>query len=355
MPSARTTSRASTRRRGLAERQVDARHLDLAGGWPSTVRPLGLVPPTTWRWRRAPPANSPRQRAEVEPRHHLADRPLRRDLPADSSTMRGREPRHLGERVADVEDRRCPPRRAAARYRAGSRALRASSSEASGSSISSSRGRGQQRAADRDALLLAARKRAGPAVEQRADAEQVDDLGRGCRAAARRRRTSGHRAGCGARSDAGTAGRPGTRSRCGAGARHEDAALRCRAAARRRATIRPRSGRSRPAIDVDQRGLAGSRAAEQRRHAGRRLAKRDVEIEARRARLATSTSSIRCRAPCRRHRPRQQLGGEQRGEGDGDRDQRQPQRAGLAAGDLGEGVDRRAAGSGSRPGCWRRR
>ncbi len=33
----------------------------------------------------------------------------------------------------------------------------------------------QQRAADRDALALAARELAGPAVEQVADVEQVDD------------------------------------------------------------------------------------------------------------------------------------------------------------------------------------
>ena len=55
--------------------------------------------------------------------------------------------------------------------------MRASSSEASGSSISSSRGLREQRPADRDALLLAARQlgRAG-ASSRCADAEQLDDL-----------------------------------------------------------------------------------------------------------------------------------------------------------------------------------
>ena len=52
--------------------------------------------------------------------------------------------------------------------------MRASSSEASGSSISSRRGLGEQRPADGDALLLAARQPARPALEQAADAEQVD-------------------------------------------------------------------------------------------------------------------------------------------------------------------------------------
>ena len=47
---------------------------------------------------------------------------------------------------------------------------------------------GEQRAADRDALLLAARQRGRAALEQVADAEQLDDRGE---IAGRRRRRRG--------------------------------------------------------------------------------------------------------------------------------------------------------------------
>ena len=53
--------------------------------------------------------------------------------------------------------------------------MRARSSEASGSSSSSSRGLHQQRAAEGDALALAAGQVPRPALEQRADVEQRDD------------------------------------------------------------------------------------------------------------------------------------------------------------------------------------
>ena len=109
-------------------------------------------------------------------------------------------------------------------------------------------------------------------------------------------------------------------------------------------TIRPRSGRSRPAIAVDHRRLAGTRAAEQRRDAARGR-EADVERSSAPRRQAMSTSSIRRRAPSG-PRARQQLRGDHRGEGEGDRHQRQAQGTGLAAGDLGEGVDRRGQGLG---------
>ena len=58
---------------------------------------------------------------------------------------------------------------------------------------------GEQGAADGDPLLLAAGQRVGPALEQMTDAEQLDDRGEVGRRAAVAARTSGRRAGSGAR------------------------------------------------------------------------------------------------------------------------------------------------------------
>ena len=54
--------------------------------------------------------------------------------------------------------------------------LRVSSSDASGSSNKSNRGDGQQGAADRHPLLLAARQRAGMTIQQVSDAEQLEHV-----------------------------------------------------------------------------------------------------------------------------------------------------------------------------------
>ena len=143
--------------------------------------------------------------------------------------------------------------------------MRASSSEASGSSMTSRRGLRQQRAADRDALLLAARQIGRPAAEQLADAEQLDDMvdlaGPAPRSAAR---TSGRRAGSAARSDAETAAPPGRHSRCGAAAPARRRRARCRSAPRRRRRCGRAPGRISPAIALTSEVLPDAGAAEQR-------------------------------------------------------------------------------------------
>ena len=162
---------------------------------------------------------------------------------------------------------------------------------------------GEQRAADRDALLLAARQQAGPAVEQMADAEQVDDA-RPCRRSARRAaRTSGRSADSGRPSYAGTAARPGRHSRCGACA----SARRCRAAVststRPSTAMRPSSGRISPAMRLTSEVLPepdGPNSAVSRPP----LSKRGVEREARPADGGCRpTALIRCPSAGRRGAP----------------------------------------------------
>ena len=192
-----------------------------------------------------------------------------------------------------------------------------------------------------------------------ADAEQLDDARR-----ARRRRSPSRRepaavaAGSAAPSDAETAAPPGRRSRCGGGARGTNDAARgveqrCR---RRRRCGRARAG-SGPAMRLTSDGLARARAAEQRGHARPRRVKRassakaptpcdrDVDVRALIAR--------RCRRADAARQPASEASSaaiEIATEISVSRSA-----AGLAAGHLRQGVDRRAAGSGSRRGCWRRR
>ena len=97
--------------------------------------------------------------------------------------------------------------------------MRASSSEASGSSISSRRGLASSARPMATRCFSPPDSRPGPPLQQASDAEQIDDALEIVAALGLAARTSVRRAGSGARSDAGTAALPGTRSRSGAGAR----------------------------------------------------------------------------------------------------------------------------------------
>ena len=229
--------RASIRRRTAgAYRQVERRHLISPAGWPSTVSPSCSRCATTRTVSSAATLDLLGGAAEIDPRHHLAHGTGRHDPAGRQQHHVGREPGHLVERVADEQDRDpgllaqpvevgqdlapCGPGRARpAARRAGAGA-----------------GRGEQGAADRDPLPLAAGQRAGPAVEQRGRCPSRSTTSAQRRLSGRGgRRTSGRRAGCGARSDAGTGARPGTHSRCAGGGAGRRCRGRCRAAARRRA------------------------------------------------------------------------------------------------------------------------
>ena len=171
------------------------------------------------------------------------------------------EPGHFGDRVADIDDRH-RARRAAARYRAGSRPCAPRRARPAARPSPAAEG-AKQGAADRDALLLAARQIRRPAAEQPADAEQVDDVVDLAGAPRLSARTSGRRAGSAAPSGAGTGGLPETHSRSGAAAAAQRRRARCRSAPRRRRRHGPARGAAARRC-VDQRGLAGARAAEQR-------------------------------------------------------------------------------------------
>ena len=223
--------------------------------------------------------------------------------------------------------------------------MRAWSSEASGSSSSSRRG-----AASR-ARPIATRCRsppessARPAVEQVADAQQLDDLVEAAapRAAAGEPAAVEQVAAHGQMRE-----QPGILEDVAdapAMARDVDAAARCRAATAPSSTIRPRSGRSSPAIAL----ITVVLPAPERPNSAvtpSPAVKRDLERRARRAGAARSTSSIRCREPSG---PRGRASSSEASiaaKASADRDQGQAQGAGFAAGDLGEGVDRRGQGLG---------
>ena len=83
---------------------------------------------------------------------------------------------HLGDRVADIEDRH--PDLVAQPLEVGQDLLLARGVERGERLVHQQQPRArEQRAADRDALLLAAGEAGGPAIEQVADAEQLDDAG----------------------------------------------------------------------------------------------------------------------------------------------------------------------------------
>ena len=102
-------------------------------------------------------------------------RPGRGDAALGEHDDVGGEPRHLGDRVADIDDRDADlvaqpldvgqDLGLARLVERGERLVHQQEARA-----------GEQRPADRDALLLAAGESARPAVEQRADAEQLDDV-----------------------------------------------------------------------------------------------------------------------------------------------------------------------------------
>ena len=142
------------------------RHAQLAGARAQRVRPNARVVrrrPGSRGSRRLRPGRSAEK---IERPMISAGRAGRGDPPLGQHDHRRREPRDLGDRMADIDDRHRAPRRAAARYRAGSRPCAPRRARPSGSSITSRRGLRQQRAADRDALLLAARQIRRPAAQQ---------------------------------------------------------------------------------------------------------------------------------------------------------------------------------------------
>ena len=107
------------------------------------------------------------ERQDVEHRSHRGHAALGQDHHG------GGEPRHLGDRMADIEDRHA---------RAVAQALDVG--QDLGAPLLVERGQRlvhqeqawlrEQGAADGDALLLAARQRVGPAFEEMADAQKLD-------------------------------------------------------------------------------------------------------------------------------------------------------------------------------------
>ncbi len=83
-----------------------------------------------------------------------------------------------------------------------------------------------------------------------------------------------------------------------------------------------------------------------------REARADAEAAARMVDVDLEAHAAICRTPMRRASSSEPSSAQH---GDRDRHQGEPHGAGIAAGDLGEGVDQRRQGLGPRPGCWRRR
>ncbi len=116
------------------------------------------------------------QRREIEPRHYLGGRAGRGDPSLRQNYQRGSQPSHLGDRVADIDDR--DTRLIAQPLNVG---------QDLGLTVFVERGQrlvhqqqpgaGEQGATDGDALLLATGKQSRPATQQVPDAEHVDHLG----------------------------------------------------------------------------------------------------------------------------------------------------------------------------------
>ena len=114
---------------------------------------------------------------------------------------------------------------------------------------------------------------------------------------------------------------------------------RCRPAPRRRPRRGPASGRIRPAMTLTSEVLPEPErpnSAVSPPPVSKRASSRKAPSRCRMSTLERHSTSSRRSALARHH-----LGGEQRQHRDRDRDQRQPQRAGIAARHLREGVDRR--------------
>ncbi len=290
----------------------------------------------------APAPTSDGRRAEVDPRHHLADGSARRNPAARQQHHGGREPRHLVERVADEQDR--DSGLAAQAVEVGQDLALARLVERGERLVEKEEaGCREQAAADRHPLLLATRQRARAPVEQVADAQELDDLaeaGAPLAAAgepAAVEQVAPHRE---------VREQPGVLEHVADAppvARHVDAPSGVEqglAVEQDAATVRPQE----TGDAVDDRGLAGTRTAEQGRDAVRG---REGDVEIQRAQAARDLDLEHqmprtIRATGRASSSEAIIAAKARAIDTSVR-RRAPD---LAAGDLGEGVDRRGQGLG---------
>ena len=122
-----------------------------------------------------PALESSGDRPEVEPRHDLRDRAARNRTAVRHQHHPFGQPHHLLDRMPDVDDR--DPQLVAQPLDVVQDLALAAGVERGERLVEQQHPRArQQRAPDRDALLLAARQRGRPALEQRCDVEQVDHL-----------------------------------------------------------------------------------------------------------------------------------------------------------------------------------
>ena len=136
--------------------------------------------------------------AEVEPGHDLGRRARRGDPPLGEQHQGLRQPGHLVDRVADIDDRH--PALGAEPVEVGQDLRLARLVERGQRLVHQQQPRRRQQGPpDRDPLALAAREVAGAAVQQGADPEQLDHLAQPLAVPAAPRQPSGRRAGCAAR------------------------------------------------------------------------------------------------------------------------------------------------------------
>ena len=167
----------------------------------------------------------------------------------------------------------------------GDRARRAARRAAAGEAASAARGRSRRAGARRRRACRAGARAGGRCRAGRRCARCSAGIARAGRTCGGRNRDWPRPSG------AETAGPPGTRSRCGG-----DAPARSMRAVESNSTVsssamRPRSGRDQAGDHVDDRGLAGARAAEQRGDAARR-SRTATSMAKSPSRFSTSTASI---------------------------------------------------------------
>ena len=173
-------------------------HLDLAGGVGQHGQPVALALRHDPDVQERTALDIGGGAAQVQPRQHLAHRAGGDDPAGRQQHHGGGEPRHLVQRVADEQDRDARPRGTAGRGRAGSRpcgpgrARPGARRAGAGAGRRAAPGRSPPAAARRPRACRAGGSSRGPMPSRSTTSSRPPRRGRGAR-------TSGRRAGCGAR------------------------------------------------------------------------------------------------------------------------------------------------------------
>src|SRR2546428_1457467 len=159
----------------LADQRLDIRHDQLAAVESQCRQSILSIVRGDDAVDDGPRFIAPRLRAQVEPSHDLVDVAYRDRLAVGQNDDRIREARNLRDRMADVDDR--DGEVVAQQFDVTQHFVTPRDVEGGQRLVHEQQPRlRQQRAADGNPLLLAARKRVGKPVQQRPQTEELDDV-----------------------------------------------------------------------------------------------------------------------------------------------------------------------------------